>query len=283
LEPNNTNSDPETWIAFPSRRESHSAIDRNLDRSSFFAIAALTKKKPTRRKILSLGQQQSGDCIDPSASEEHGIEEITSDSKQLTFTLPARSLFSAHEEVISAFSAGQRRLKQRMSMQQRRASIAEAQKERQAHMEILEQHFGRRFLRRALTIVEENNEKFAEEEKKKICQEATPTPGERVIVDAVNTHKSSYDNYYNTNNDQLIKNIHAKTFNESTPTSAAPPPAAATADFIFSFDETVAVDENEDNGYYIDSLYDSSDSFLQHAEFSLGDRSSTTEDLEAVF
>jgi hypothetical protein len=160
LDTNNTH--PTTQIASPYKNDI-STPDRKRDRISFLTTAALKRKPQTERKRKTLNPkssllEQQSSCIDPSASEEHAIEEAaTSFDNRISFPLPARSLFSAHEEVVAAFSAGQRRLEQRKSLQQRRASITEVQREREAHIEILKQHFGRRFLKKALTLIEENN------------------------------------------------------------------------------------------------------------------------------
>jgi hypothetical protein len=283
-------NDPETWIVSPIKKFSP-VLDRKLDRSSFFTIAALKRRPTTWSRKYSLQSQAS--CIDPSASEEHGNEEETGTFTSPSYPLPARSLFSAHEEVIAAFSAGQRRLQQRMSAQQRRASIAEAHRERQEHMEILEQHFGRRFLRRAMTIVEENDKLLAEKEKKERNNNQTapadrqpigvvstpPPPSEEVNSYPLPEKLANYNNYY-YNDEQLIKNIYARTFttNKNTKSTSHPisSPAATTAAASFSN----SFDESDNDDVYIDAN-DSSGLFLFHAEFSLGGRS-TTEDLETV-
>ncbi len=216
--------------------------------------------------------------INPSASEEHGIEDQISDSKISTYPLPARSLFSAHEEVIAAFSAGQRGLEQKMSAQQRRASIAEAQKEREAHMEILKQHFGCRFLRRAMTIVEDEvvEEHHHHHHTEEYFAKYMP-PTQVVDIQAPFCGKIGTQDLVNYYNDQQsIKNIHAETFTTTASIGGS-----------LSFDDAepvVVVAEEEDaNAFYIEfePTHGSSDTYLRHAEFSLGARS-TTEDVETV-
>jgi len=254
-------------------------IDRKRDRSSFFDIKALRRNLTTPRSSL-LDQQSS--CIDPSASEEHGIEEDISFNNNISFPLPARSLFSAHEEVLAAFSAGQRKLEQRMSLQQRRASIAEGQRKREAHMEILEQHFGRRFLRKALTIVEESDKLLAEKIGKSRPAGIALPPSQEDYLDSV-TGKPSI---YNNDDDHILENIYANSFTPTThattsSTSSSPAHlAAVAASFTLSFEEPVVEEEND---FYIewDTLYGSPSSSLLHTEFSIGARS-TPEDLETV-
>lgn len=283
----NNNNDPETWIASPYKKDI-SVIDRKLDRSSFFAIAAL-KRIPTTRRKSSLLEQHSS-CIDPSASEEHDIEEYTSFNNNTSFPLPARSLFSAHEEVIFAFSAGQRRLQQCMSQQQRRASIAEAQRERASHMEILEQHFGRRFLRKALTIVEENDKLLAAKVEEAEGRAPTGVANDQPVgvtmpqpqegfLDSLSGNPPTYE-FYKNNNEHLINNTHAKSFAPTTGTPSSTCPAAATS-FTLSFEEEPVVEEESDFYIELNTLYGSSSSFSHHAEFSIGARS-TTEGLETV-
>lgn len=93
-----------------------------------------------------LGRLHSG--IDPSGQEEYGPPDESRFHRSY-------ALSTAHEEVVAAFSAGQRRLQQRMTHQQRRDSMAQADAERMSHMQILEEHFGRNFLKKALKLVEE--------------------------------------------------------------------------------------------------------------------------------
>ena len=84
--------------------------------------------------------------VDPSAQEEHGVDSEFRRSYALS---------TAHEEVVAAFAAGQRRMHERMTQQERRASVAQAEAERLSHIQILEEHFGRKFLKKAFKLVEE--------------------------------------------------------------------------------------------------------------------------------
>ena len=272
-------SDPETWIACSNQkqRKNTSLLDRKLDQSSFFAIAALRKKKSVSREPPHTA------CVDPSASEEHGLED-SNDFNTIKYSTPARSLFSAHEEVVAAFSAGQRKLQQRMSVQQRRASIAEAQRERQAHMELLEQHFGRRFIRKAMTIVEENNDtnclsdQIRKEEEKQgasggqdVCAGEVPPAPEEIISSSSFDTTSMCPTYNDQKQQDYAMNIYAQTYNQNS--SVFDPSVAATDD------------EEEESYFYIDFdadyYYSGSESFLQHTRFSMRARSST-DDLETV-
>ena len=56
---------------------------------------------------------------------------------------------SAHEEVVEAFASGQRRYNRHQQQQQQH----EESEEREAHLQLLQQCFGRRFLQKALTLV----------------------------------------------------------------------------------------------------------------------------------
>ena len=71
--------------------------------------------------------------------------------------------FSTREEVVAAFASGQRRLQLQMTERQRRMTVAQAAAERDAHLHILEGSFGKRFLKKALKLVEDYNEYDGEE------------------------------------------------------------------------------------------------------------------------
>ncbi len=84
-------------------------------------------------------------------------------------------------------------------------------------------------------------------------------------------------NYYN--DQQLIKNIHAETFTTTTASIGGSPLSFNDAEPVV----VVAEEEEEADAFYIEfeSTHGSSDTYLRHAEFSLGARS-TTEDVETV-
>lgn len=88
---------------------------------------------------------------DLSAQEEHGSGPP---AEEAMFSRPY-ALSSAHEEVVNAFASGQRRLAGQLARQQRGDPATSAEAEREAHLTILRDHFGRGFLRRAQKMLED--------------------------------------------------------------------------------------------------------------------------------